>query len=187
MELTNLKAHTKVLSSCLSLFIKNLSHSDKVKKRQNSFVVLQLVLFPEYRPLVFSCFFSGHINVTGVRKWPHLSLAFQKLADHLRLKGSIFEKIKIDMISSKWPHNEKHLLKKTNLFDVLHAAHMEESVKGTQYDRERFPGLYIRTQFGTIIWFTTPNIIAVNSKCEQDLLNLKVLIENIIKNVSLLQ
>ena len=50
----------------------------------------------------------------------------------------------------------------------------------TKYNRERFPGLFIKTEVdGTILWFASPAVVGVRSKTLINLQNLKLLVESI--------
>ena len=175
MEATNIKIHVKVISDYLDYY-KILStpfQSKNITKETKSFVVIRLK--PE-KPYVYTCFYTGHINITGIRKVRKINSSIKALRRHLQIKENIFTAPVIDNISSKWTDK----LEKFNISKVHAIAKLEKSVQQTKYNRERFPGLFIKTEVdGTILWFASPAVVGVGSKTIVNLQNLKLLVESI--------
>lgn len=186
MEVTNIKVSFRILPSELERYVRRLRTSERVTKRRNSFSVLRLPLrrppdLGDFPSLVYTCFYSGHVNATAIRKWEHVPIAVQCLREHLGLSQEVEDNVQINMVSSRWPPEEHYKLKRENLNRLLIAAQNEEAVSRTQLDRERFPALYIRSRYGTLLWFPTGAVVGVNSKSKQDLEQLKFLAERIKK------
>ena len=178
MEVTNIKVSIRILPGDKERYDSNLKKSEAVGKRKNSFSVLRLPsLLEGVPPFVYTCFYGGHVNATAIRSWEHVPVAVQLLKDHLGLQEKV--RVYIDMVSSRWPPEEHYKLKKENLNQLLANAKKERSVGLTTLDRERFPALYIRSRYGTLLWFPTGAIVGVNSKTKEDLKQMKLLAERI--------
>jgi len=166
------KIHVK-FNEDLKKYCQSIQNSDKTYKKTSSFIVLRLP------PFVHTCFFNGFVNITGIKNIDQISDAISSLKEHLN-SDEILEPI-IDTISSSWPKTIH--LKKVNLHRIINSALKHPSVLSTKYNRERFPALFIKTNFGTILWFASPAIVAVGSKKLQDLTTLKELIDTIITQI----
>ena len=81
-------------------------------------------------------------------------------------RKNIFKKSIIDNITSKLlnPVNRK-----INLAEKRHNFVLDENVLSVKYDRQRFPNMFLKTKFGTIIWSPNNIIIVVGSKGFTDL------------------
>ena len=178
MEVTNIKVSIRIFPPDRERYVRNLKKSERVGKRKNSFSVLRLPsLLEGFPPFVYTCFYCGHVNATAIRNWEHVPIAVQLLKDHLGLQERV--RLYIDMVSSRWPPEEHYKLKKENLTRLLANAKKEASVYLTTLDRERFPALYIRSRYGTLLWFPTGAIVGMNSKTKEDLEQMKLLAERI--------
>ena len=79
----------------------------------------------------------------------------------------------MDNISAKYETKKQ----KINL-NILKASLVKDSrIISLKYNRERFPGLFLKTLMGTVIWFPTNSIISVGSKNTNDL----YFLDNLIK------
>jgi len=171
MNITNVKIHVRVKEK-IEQYCDTLLKSDKTHKKTSSFVILRLP------PFVYTCFFTGFINITGIQTLDLISTAIDQLKDQLNIKYPL--EPTIDTVSSCWPKSE--YLPKFNLLCVKAAAGKHPDVKTIKYNRERFPALFTRTKFGTILWFATPAIVAVGSKEQEDMTRLKSVIDTILQN-----
>ena len=95
MEVTNVKFHSYIKSEFIIHF-QRLLNSDLKKDVYMSFFVIRLGRF------VFNCFYTGYINITGVKRTSAISTALVCLtfALDLPMKTSVFEKTDIDNISA---------------------------------------------------------------------------------------
>lgn len=176
MNITNLKCHVRLDGRSLTRYRHNLSASEAVGKRTHSFAVLRLP------PLVCTCFYSGFINITGVRTFEQTRSALDSLLEHLHLGPEAAPgEPHIDSISSAWP---KHLpLPAHNLNKVLDIAAKQPQVQGIKWNRQQFPALFLKTKFGTLLWFNSPAIVSVGSKNEEDLIALKNIVDIILSQL----
>ena len=163
MEVCNIKFHFYIKTKFKDLFNKRLSDCEFVKKTYSSFCILRI------NKIVYSCFYSGFINVTGVRNFELKPVSQKILLSVLGIKQKrkkIFRKSVIDNITSKLLNPT---FKKINLVDKRSKFALNENVCTIKYDRQRFPNMFLKTKFGTIIW--SPNNIktVVGSKGFSDL------------------
>ena len=173
MNITNLKCHARLDGGSLTLYRRKLSASEAVAKRTHSFAVLRLP------PLVCTCFYSGFINITGIRTFEQARPALDSLLKHLCLEPeAVLDEPHIDSISSSWP---KHLpLPAHKLNKVLDIAAKQPQVQRIKWNRQQFPALFLKTKFGTILWFNSPAIVSVGSKTKADLIELKGIVDRIL-------
>jgi len=169
MNTTNVKIHVKLTEGIVQ-YCDTLLNSDKVHKRTSSFIILRLT------PFVYTCFFTGFINITGIETLDRIPTAICQLKEHLKLKQILHPTV--DTVSSCWPKAEH--LKKINLQRVKVVAGNHPEVAKIKYNRERFPALFTKTKYGTILWFASPAIVAVGSKKLEDLNQLKSIIDTIL-------
>lgn len=169
MNTTNVKIHVKLTEGIVQ-YCHTLLNSDKTHKRTSSFVILRL------NPFVYTCFFTGFINITGIETLDLIPAAICQLKEHLKLSQLL--QPTVDSVSSCWP--KKLQLKSINLQRVKAAAASHPEVKTLRYNRERFPALFTKTKYGTILWFASPAIVAVGSKTLEDLNELKNIIDTIL-------
>ena len=163
MEVCNIKFHFYIKKRFKRLFNKRLLSCEYVKKTYSSFCILRI------GKIVYSCFYSGFINVTGVRNFELKPVSQKLLLSVLKIKQkrkNIFKKSIIDNITSKLlnPVNRK-----INLAEKRYKFVSDENVLSVKYDRQRFPNMFLKTKFGTIIWSPNNIIIVVGSKGFTDL------------------
>lgn len=177
MNLTNLKCHTRLEDRDLATYRQGLQESEAVTKRTHSFAVLRLP------PVVYTCFYSGFINVTGIRTFEQLRSVTTTLREHLGLDPEVDPvEPHIDSISSAWPQDQ--FLPGHQLNKVRDIALKESQVTGIKWNRQQFPALFLKTKFGTILWFNAPAIVSVGSKEKQDLTELKCITDRILQALS---
>jgi len=122
---------------------------------------------------------SGFINVTGIKTRLKIEEALKVLQTHFELDSSDLEQYVIDNISSQYTGN-LHSLRNRNLSALAReGASLKHTIK-VKYNREKFPGLFLKTDHGTLICFSSPAIVAVGSKNDEDLRKLRQLIEQLL-------
>lgn len=167
--ITNYKFHSKVNLTYLPVYLTYLkSNSTAIRKRKNSFVIIRLGSF------VYTCFYSGFINITGVKL--NLLYPLQRLAFEIGLPENAFAAPTIDNI-----HTKRHFSSHINLNALKYKLDQWnfDKIIHIHFNRERFPGLFIKTGLGTILWFATDTVITLGSKTHENIEQLYSLIKNI--------
>ena len=180
MNITNIKFHVRIKDCLLGQYQWALQHADIcICKKTSSFITFK------YRSFTYTCFNSGFVNVTGVKRRKEKSVAVKALEECLSLEHKSFTRPIVDNISSNW--SEKNKLKKINLLVILSIAQKHNSIKETKYNREKFPALFLKTcHWGTLLWYGSPAIVAVGSKSKKDVKLLNKVIQSILNDVDLL-
>lgn len=175
MKISNIKSHFVVKNKRVSLYCETLK---KVCTTNNLKVTASFTIVRLHR-FVYTCFFSGFINLTGLQNFEQIEEGIQCLAKYLHMKRRHFEKIKVDSISASYP--EPSLIPKQNVARVIKEAYTFNCVRSIKFNRERFPAAFIKTNYGTVLWFGTPSIVVVGSKSEYDLKCVQLFIEKVIR------
>lgn len=170
MEVSNIKIHFRVIERKIQIFNNYLRLCDEDCKSTKSFIVLRVSKF------VYICFYSGFINATGIKSFLEIRECLSTFRKYFGFKRKYFETYVVDSISSTYP---KALTSKSIISSILPEAYNHQDVISVKYNRERFPAVFIRTNYGTILWFATSSIIAVGSKSDFDLINIKCVIEDL--------
>lgn len=172
MDVTNIKFHVRIKPKKTKKYNKSVKLCTHKTKSCKSFFILRLKTY------VFTCFYSGFINITGVRDFSCIRKSLRVLRKHLKLKRRYFTSPVIDSISSRYGILSN--LERIRSENIVKSALSQKDIQSVKFNRERFPAVFIRTAFGTILWFTTPSIIGVGTKTEEDLNKLKDIVHNII-------
>jgi len=177
MQATNYKCHFSVEKPFCESYNSylNTTISSKITKKRASFIVIRLESF------VYTCYYSGHINVTGIKKEADISKARKDITAFLNLEESHIGETYIDNISSKYFGLCR--LKPRNLFELIDVAKNIRPIKKIKYNRERFPALFMKTDFGTLLRFSSSALIAVGSKKKEDLIKLSEIVSELEGNV----
>lgn len=125
---------------------------------------------------MYNCYYTGYLNVTGVRTIKGISVALDVLAYFLDLPEEAFEKIKIDNITAKCKILS---VKCVSLRDKKMNLQNHKKVISLQYRREIFPNMFIKTKYCTIIWSTRNQVSCVGIKNEHHLSKILNLIKEI--------
>ncbi len=157
MEVQNVKFHVRVKESWLPQYSIQLKNTSFKKKTVFSFCILRVGKF------VYNCFFSGYINITGVRNCDAIATAIDALYWALDIikTENIFTEHVIDNISAICNNLSK---KKINLLEKKRLKDTNKEIIHIKYNRERFPNMFIKTEFGTIIWSPNNVVCTVGSK-----------------------
>lgn len=123
--------------------------------------------------------------MTGIKTISSIEEALKVFQNFFQLDSDDLEHYVIDNISSQYKGNLHSLLNR-NLTTLAKVGEcLKDSVK-VKYNREKFPGLFLKTDYGTLICFSSPAIVAVGSKNEEDLRKLKEIIEELHNALSVL-
>lgn len=134
-----------------------------VSKRKQSFFVLRPDEF------VYCIYYSGHINVTGLKRLDDVRKSCLFLRRELSL--NILEgSAKIDNITSATEVQSDQYFNLTRFVSQLAASAFYSTacsrckIVGLCYNKQVFPGAFIRTDIGTILFFNTNKVVCVGTK-----------------------
>jgi len=168
MEVCNVKFHCTVLKKHFTTYYRELYKTDLAIKRFPSFCVLRF----QGTKFVFNCYYTGYLNVTGVRNLEGISVALDVLCHFLNLPQNVFGNVTVDNISARCNKlSHKCVILQEKKLRINH-----EEIKSIKYRREVFPNMFIKTDYGTIIWSAKNRVTCVGIKKEQHLTNLLSLI-----------
>ena len=152
-KITNIKISVKTTFICLNTVV------DKIKdlnyKRYNNFVVFRDIF--TYVIFKSSKGENNHINITKIKTFDEITCAIKHLLDVLCVSEI---KRKIDNITVSLNLHKKVDLKNLPSF---------EHCLSVSYNSEKFPGVFIKFNCGTIILFHTGKCIFIGIKKEEDI------------------
>jgi TATA-box binding protein (TBP) (component of TFIID and TFIIIB) len=162
-EIKNVKISLKLDKISLNTVLSQLELNKVVYKEKNNYIIIQsqyiYIIFQSKNRLV------NHINITKI---PHID-EIDKATNHLQ--HVLFKNLVIHIISNTIDNLTSVYNIKRNL--ILHDIVKKiEFTNNISYNNEKFPGLFIKFGFGTLILFHTGKVIAVGCKKEHDLTNL---------------
>jgi len=167
METTNIKFHFQLRKSCCGKLKDFLQISPLVRITKPSFSVVRIHKF------IYTCYKNGFINVTGVRHLDTIVLAINILKDEIGFESE--DQFVVDSISSRYIATTK---RRISIPFLLQEIRKEFRLLSIKYNRERFPGMFIKTSYGTIIWFPSNSVVCVGSKSQEDLTQIADFIDN---------
>lgn len=173
MDVCNIKFHFYIKSKFKNIFNERLKNCEFVKKQYSSFCVLRI------GKIVYSCFYSGFVNVTGVLNFELKPMAKKLLLKVLNLKckkKKVFKSSVIDNITSRLINPVKQ---KINLADKKIKFNSDSNIVSVKYDRQRFPNMFLKTHYGTIIWSPNNLSTVVGSKSFSDLTEIYKIIKTL--------
>ena len=176
-RVTNVKFHCRITGPRLKVyqdFFKN-SNSPYVTKRHRSFMVIRLE-----NKAVYTCFYSGFINVTGVKSVSEIEKIIHHFAGYLGISWRDFSPPKIDCINSVFVTSKRKKVNLKKLAEIL-SAEKYDWLTDIRYNREKFPGMTIKTLIGSILIFPSFSILLTGTKSEQETKVLSHRVENILK------
>ena len=173
ITVNNVKFHSTINGPRKQVFkdFYHKSNTPAITKRERSFLVLR------QNKVVYTCFKSGFINVTGVRSIADIQKTIEHLAFYLGISGEDFSTIKIDNIHASCTLPEE----KINLRKLIKILPVDSKlkIKETRYNRQRFPGLTIKTKIGSILWFSSNKVLITGCNSQASLTACKELIDHI--------
>ena len=123
MNITNIKIHVTINPSALTRYQSTPCDPDFVwRKKTKSFITFKNQTFTYVR------FFTGFVNITGIKQWWEQESAVSFLETLLKLEKNSFSNSIVDNISSKWT-DPLHMVV---LFDLQHVASNHLSVISTK-------------------------------------------------------
>lgn len=156
----NIKISFKIQRISLNTVLKHLNEKNMAYELKSNYIILRC-------QFVFIIFKSkdltvSHINVTKIGQMSDMDTVEKVFKDDVfNLDEIVILNKQIDNITAVYSHHEQIVLQK-----------IIEQVKETKtviYNREKFPGLFLRCKIGTLIFFHTGKVIAVGVKTEHDL------------------
>ena len=178
MRITNIKCHTQLNDEHIAKVSEKIkSTSPSISKRTHSFVIIRLYSY------VYTYFYSGFVNITGIKGYEYIDDAILKLQKFLDIHDDNFcnKKPVIDCMSANWNWSSSKLLNRHNLNKIIELSKEDSRIICVKYNRQRFPALFLKTNSGTVLWFCTPTVSAVGLKSKEDL----SIISNIITQILL--
>ena len=173
ITVNNVKFHSTINGPRKKVFkdFYHKSNAPAITKRKRSFLVLR------QDNVVYTCFKSGFINITGVRSITDIQKAVDQLAFYLGISCNDFSPVKIDNIHASCTLPEE----KINLRKLIKILPVDSKlkIKETRYNRQRFPGLTIKTKRGSIIWFSSNKVLITGCNSQASLSACKELIDHI--------
>jgi len=162
MEVQNVKIRVCVKPEYLTIYKTALKDSSYTTKKCSSFYVLRC-------KFVFICYMSGCINITGIKHISSIPFAIEVLGFMLELKPDYSTNCVIDNITASLK-NPTHKI--VLLSQISSSLKNDENIIQIKYNRERFPCMFIKTIYGTIIWSPYNKFSCVGVKKEENLVQL---------------
>lgn len=155
MDICNIKCHCEIKKKFLNEFIISFKH--KGYKQFPSFEVFKV---GDYS---FVCYYSGYVNITGLKKVNEIEIALFTLKKLLRNTFLEFENVVIDNITAKCcciVPRQICLQRKREKIE----SELKDKIKSIKYEREIFPNMFIKTKYSTLIWSSNNKVSCVGLK-----------------------
>ena len=146
-----------ILKNC-EQSIKNLSLTDLVAKKENSFYVLK-------SKFVYTIFYSGHVNCTKIPEPSKVSEAFFHLFHLLKLEcpfSKVLKAVKIDNLVASGRISKY-------ISPANFAIFLQEKGEKVHYNPQRFPGACLKLEKGCMLFFRSGKLVFAGLKTIQDL------------------
>jgi len=169
----NIKISLRISTIPLNTALSHLEENGIKYTIKSNYIVIRLVY-------VYIIFMSknqtiSHVNVTKIRGFNDLDDVEKVFKDMIfNFSGLNICQRQIDNITSVYNSGVKIILQSLLSNESLHHKIV--------YNREKFPGLFLKNSIGTMIIFHTGKIIAVGVKKEEDLDCLFNLVKLILQN-----
>jgi len=160
MEISNIKCHITIQKKDLTqLYNYSQKKNNLITSYRPSFFVMRIGSY------VFICFYKGFINITGVKNENLIPIVINKFCIETNISTLISPYV-IDNISATYKFKS---IKPVNLSKLLISIKEDPRVISVKFCREKFPGAFIKTKNGTIIWFSSNKVTSVGGKNKTDL------------------
>jgi TATA-box binding protein (TBP) (component of TFIID and TFIIIB) len=157
-EIKNIKISLKVKKVSLNSVLSVLDH-ERVKYvfKNNYIIIKRKYVFVVFKPKDQRI---HHINITGIKEISGIN----KSICLLKLVNIVPIFYKIDNITASYNHNCT-----INLIDILNKT---KNLYPVKFNKEKFPGLFIKVKLGTFIIFHTGkiNLVGCQNVCDIQLL-----------------
>lgn len=119
-----------------------------------------------HKHLVFSVYYSGHINVTGVKQYKDFFYAFHYLKKVLCIQT--LQRFSVDNITFTSQISKQCITQFGSFIDYLLTLESNNQVSTVKYSSQKFPGAFIKIKTctkATIILFSSGkyNIVGCNT------------------------
>jgi TATA-box binding protein (TBP) (component of TFIID and TFIIIB) len=161
----NVKIHFKVadisrlntgIADLLTLKLENTFPISDTLTRKHNFCVFK-------RRFVYIIFYNtGFVNCTKIRNYSEISAALEEFSQVFKLDLEYFSTPIIDNTTSSGSFDKVIYLNK--LKEKIQAQNVFQKVN---FNPEHFPGLFIKTNNGTIIVFHSGKYTIIGAKCQQ--------------------
>jgi len=146
-------------------------------KENGSFFVFRLEGF------VFSVYYSGHFNVTGLRNTSEIKKVKSVILSQI-IGVTKIHKITIDNITCTSKLNKTVYTWEESFVNYLQRLEVQNSFDIIQYSPQTFPGAFLKTlNTGTIIFFATGKFNIVGCSSEKEIKTLLLKFLRSVKNI----
>lgn len=156
-NITNIKISLKTSFLCLDTVVSILQEKAIAHKRYSNFIVIRDL----YTYIIFKqgCNGRNHVNITKLKVLADIDLSIKHLCSVLLTCHIVEYKRVIDNITASI-----NLERQFNLLEItkIFPGHCS-------YNTEKFPGLFLKFNCGTIILFHTGKCILIGAKTESDI------------------
>lgn len=167
MDICNIKFHCEIKKKQLKLFVDKFRN--KGLKKYPSFEVFKVKKYS------YVCYYTGFINVTGLKKIKHIKASLDTLKKFLKNGEFKFENIVIDNITTKCTCLQEKKICLQKMRNNIQLKYGLDTIKWIKYEREVFPNMFIKTKYSTLIWSTNNKVTCVginNVKLFKDICSL---------------
>jgi len=169
MDVNNVKIRVYVKPEFIDIYQTALKNTDYMTKQCSSFYVLRC-------KFVFICYISGCVNITGIKHTSSVPFAVETLGFMLKLPHEYSMNVVVDNITARLTNPKVQLV---NLSSKSYALREYKKVQRIKYNRERFPCMFLKTEYGTIIWSPYNKVSGVGIKSAEDLRGIYEIITHI--------
>lgn len=150
VSVRNVKISVKIKALCLNIAINSLTLQNIPVKKYLNYVTFQ----EQFSYVVFKTSKNGtnHVNVTKIKSINEINEAIAALQKYLDITV-VSHKIDNIIATHEWPQ----------MVD-LQCIVRKRVFHQTKYNPERFPGLFVKCNFGTIIIFHSGKLVIVGCK-----------------------
>ena len=169
-NVTNIKLSLKIKFICLDTvqnILKNLNIS--VKSYPNFLVFRQTYTFILFKSK--DCI-RNHLNVTNIKEYTNIETSINILKTLLNYDISDIFSTTIDNITASFSIKSSF-----NFLDILNKF---KDISQITYNNEKFPGIFLKFDLGTVIIFHTGKCIVIGCK---SLINIECLVKKIHANI----
>lgn len=158
-NVTNVKLSLKIRYICLDTVENILNKLNISVKSYPNFLVFRktytFILFKSKDKI------RNHINVTNIKKVENLDAAINTLKDILDFKSADIFSTTVDNITASFSVKTDF-----NFLDILEKF---KTFAKVTYNNEKFPGIFLKFKFGTVIIFHTGKCIIIGCKSLPDI------------------
>lgn len=121
---------------------------------------------------VYIIFFSGHVNVTSIKCLNTVPNAIFCLLHDLNLSILPQPDWICDNITADGAIKLRHKVDLSYICKKLREQHQQDFIQ-VRFNTQKFPGCFLKTNFGTVLFFNTGKYVLVGLKSQSDILLLE--------------